>query len=454
MSNNISDPILNAIQCQYNAILVTGSNLFDLQVEVGNSTDLFYRPLYIAEKLFEMGYHVLRYSRSAGFSVHKYSQVKDKSSLDTILKNSGIFQHLGSNSISPTEVIEIFRAFKKIASAKHQNPFVIIVDYVPHLASQQSPTIEERIVAETLNDIASLPAVKKSANILVVYAHEDGNISSLLKGLYKVSYGYPTSDEYEQFINIISNRPNEFGATDADIMTIAKLSRGLTLSQIANLFIEAKSKDKKVTISQINEEKRRLIEQVSENTLKVLPTDITFDDIAGIDVPKRIFLDFAEKLKNQDSASPKAILAAGPPGTGKSALASAFANACGFNLVELSDQIKSMWVGESESRLNLALSLIEALAPVVLFIDEFDQAFSSRSQANLDGGVSSHYLKTLMKWLGDDSKRGKIVIYACSNTPQLLDPAMINRFITVPLLEATPIELAHIFPKIEKGSLV
>ena len=55
-----------------------------------------------------------------------------------------------------------------------------------------------------------------------------------------------------------------------------------------------------------------------------------------------------------------------------------------------------------------------------------------------------------MKWLGDDSKRGQIVIYACSNTPQLLDPAMINRFITVPLLEATPIEMAHIFPKIEK----
>ena len=184
--------------------------------------------------------------------------------------------------------------------------------------------------------------------------------------------------------------------------------------------------------------------------MNVLSTNLSFDDLAGIEVPKRIFLDFAEKLKNQDPASPKAILAAGPPGTGKSAIASAFANACGFNLVELSDQIKSMWVGQSEARLNVALNLIEALSPVVLFIDEFDQSFSNRSQANLDGGVSSHYLKTLMKWLGDDSKRGQIVIYACSNTPQLLDPAMLDRFVTIPLLEATPSEMVHIFPKIEK----
>jgi hypothetical protein len=47
--------------------------------------------------------------------------------------------------------------------------------------------------------------------------------------------------------------------------------------------------------------------------------------------------------------------------------------------------------------------------------------------------------------------RGKICIVGCSNTPQLLDPAMIDRFgITLPLLEATPIDIARIFPKIEK----
>jgi AAA+ superfamily predicted ATPase len=108
-------------------------------------------------------------------------------------------------------------------------------------------------------------------------------------------------------------------------------------------------------------------------------------------------------------------------------------------------------VGESESRLNLALNLIEALSPVILMIDEIDQQFQSRSSASNDGGVSQHYLKTLFKFAARDDLRGKICIVACSNTPQLLDPAMIDRFgVTLPLLEPTPEDIARIFPMIEK----
>lgn len=231
----------------------------------------------------------------------------------------------------------------------------------------------------------------------------------------------------------------EYAKSDVDIPTLAKLSRGLNLTQIAAIFKEAAANHQVVGKENIISEKERLIEQISENTLNVLPTELTFDDMAGLEVPKGVLKGFAEKLSVQDKSSPRAILLAGPSGTGKSTIVSAFANACGFNLVELSDQIKSMWVGESESRLNLALNLIEALSPVILFIDEIDQTFSNRSSSSLDGGVSSHYLKTLFKFAARDDLRGKICIVGCSNTPQLLDPAMINRFVTIPLLEASPL---------------
>lgn len=224
----------------------------------------------------------------------------------------------------------------------------------------------------------------------------------------------------------------------------------MNLTQLASLFREAKVRNIQVTKNEIIAEKQRLIEQISERTLTVLPTEITFDDLAGLETPKRVLADFAVKLSKQDPSSPRAILLAGPPGTGKTTIASAFANACSFNLVELSDEIKSMWVGQSEARLALALQLIQSLAPVILFIDEIDQTFSNRSNTSYDGGVSSHYLKTLFKFAARDDLRGKICIMGCSNTPQLLDPAMINRFVTIPLLEATPIEMAAIFPKIQK----
>lgn len=443
------DAALNALENMHHAVLITG-NIFDLQVENGNNA-LYYRPLYLAEKLYEKGKFILRYSRSSGLTIHRYNDIKEnKKVLDDVLQRTGLNKFIGNKDISPTEVVEIFRGFKAIATNKYSVSFAIIVDYVPHLTSSQSADREMQIVAETISDIANLPSVQKAGNLLVVYAYEENNLSPLLKVLNKVTYSYPGIKEYEQFFTIISSRKDEFANTDLSVQEAAKLSRGLNLSQLASLFREAKSQNKTITKNEIISEKEKLIEQISEKTLTVLPTDITFDDLAGLDVPKRILKDFAQKLSIQHASSPRAILLAGPPGTGKTTIASAFANACGFNLVELSDEIKSMWVGQSEARLSLALQLIQSLSPVILFIDEIDQTFSNRSNASMDGGVSSHYLKTLFKFAARDDLRGKICIVGCSNTPQMLDPAMINRFVTIPLLEATPKEMAAIFPKIQK----
>lgn len=445
----MNDAAFTALSNEHHAILITG-NIFDLQVENG-SNSLYYRPLYLAEKLFEKGKFILRYSRSSGLTIHRYNDIKqNKKILDDILQRMGLNRFIGNKDISTTEVVEIFRGFKAIATSKYSVPFAIIVDYAPHLTSSQSADREMQIVAETISDIANLPSVQKAGNSLIVYAYEESNLSPLLKVLNKVNYSYPGIREYEQFYQIIFNRKDEFGTTELSIQEASKLSRGLNLSQLASLFRESKAKNEVVTKADIISEKEHLIEQISEKTLTVLPTDITFNDLAGLEVPKKILLGFAKKLSDQDPASPRAILLAGPPGTGKTTIVSAFANACGFNLLELSDEIKSMWVGQSEARLSLALQLIQSLSPVILFIDEIDQTFSNRSNATVDGGVSSHYLKTLFKFAARDDFRGRICIVGCSNTPQLLDPAMINRFITIPLLEATPEEMAAIFPKIQK----
>jgi SpoVK/Ycf46/Vps4 family AAA+-type ATPase len=443
------DKALEAIENKHHCLLITG-NIFDLQVEPGNNL-LYYRPLYLAEKMYEQGKFILRYSRSTGLSIHRYTDLKkEKNLLDDILQRSGLNRFVGNKDIRPTEVVEIFRGFKNIASSKHSIPFVFIVDYIPHLTSGQTADREMQIVAETISDIANLPSVQKAENYLIVYAYEENNLSPLLKVLHRIEYRYPDLEEYEQFFTILQDRDEDFGSTELSPKDAARIVRGLKLNQLASLFKEAKIKGKAVTKNEIIDEKERLIEQISERTLTVLPTDITFDDLAGLETPKRILLDFSSKLSKQDPSSPRAILLAGPPGTGKTTLASAFANAAGFNLVELSDEIKSMWVGQSEARLALALQLIQSLAPVVLFIDEIDQTFSNRTNTSLDGGVSSHYLKTLFNFASRDDLRGKICILGCTNTPQLLDPAMINRFVTIPLLEATPKDMTAIFPKIQK----
>ncbi len=359
------DAALDALENMHHAILITG-NIYDLQVETGNNA-LYYRPLYLAEKLYEKGKFILRYSRSSGLSIHRYNDIKkDKAVLDDVLQRTGLNKFVNNRDISPTEVVEIFRGFKSIATNRHSVSFAIIVDFVPHLTSSQSADREMQIVAETISDIANLPSVQKAGNLLIVYAYEENNLSPLFKVLNKVNYSYPGIMEYEQFFSIISSRNDEFASTNLSVQEAAKLSRGLNLTQLASLFREAKAQNKSISKNEIISEKEKLIERISEKTLTVLPTDITFDDLAGLEVPKRVLNDYAKKLSIQHLSSPRAILLAGPPGTGKTTIASAFANACGFNLVELSDEIKSMWVGQSEARLSLALQLIQSAitAPV------------------------------------------------------------------------------------------
>lgn len=441
------DLIMQAMKEGHTAILATG-NIFDYQWDFLKKMAI-YRPYYVAEMMFEKGYFVLRYSRSSGLTVYREKEVKKIGELNDLLRKYGLSEYKDRKDISPTEVIEVFRSIKRIMTTQHQTPVVVIVDYTQNLCTREG-SVEERIVAETLNDIACLPKSRKSGNYLIAYAHEECNLSPLLKNMYRVNYGYPTLEEYQEFIEYL-NQKEDYADTNLNAADLAKICRGLTLSQIEGIFKAAKVNVQTVTRNHIINEKKELIERMSEGTLTVLDADLTFDDLAGLDVPKAEMLKIADKLKRGDKSSPRAILLPGPPGTGKSTIVKAFANACGFTLVELSDSIKSKWVGESESRLALALNLLVALAPIVLMIDEIDQTFSNRSATSNDGGVASHYLKTIFKFAARDDLRGKIVIVGCSNTPQLLDPAMIDRFgVTIPLLEATPDDIVRIFPIIEK----
>jgi AAA+ superfamily predicted ATPase len=471
MAKNKKDPVLQAIIEKRHSILVSGNNVFDNQIEMEypfpdeyasadtkrkgeideRKSKIFYRPTYVANHLFEQGYYVLRFSQNSGFTIFKENKLQDRSELDSLLGKHNMKNLIGLPGTDPEKVANVFCGFKKLAYEKSKRSFVFIIDYTPHIVSKESATVVDEIIAETINELTFSPQVKANGHLVVAYAHEDGNLSSLLKGMTKITYNYPTPEEYEHFINIIVSRTNEYADCEVDTGELAKICRGLTLNQIATLFRAAKENGETVSREEILKEKEKLIDQISEGTLKVLPTNLSFDDLAGLEVPKKVMIEFAEKLKDNSAASPRAILLTGPPGTGKSTIVSAFAKECGWNCVELSDAIKSKWVGESEARLKLALDLIVALSPVILMIDEIDQTFQSRSAVANDGGVTQHYLKTLFKFAADDSLRGKVCIVGCSNAPQLLDEAMSDRFrVTIPLLAPTANDIANIFPKIEE----
>jgi hypothetical protein len=109
---------------------------------------------------------------------------------------------------------------------------------------------------------------------------------------------------------------------------------------------------------------------------------------------------------------PKGVMLCGISGGGKSQLAKLIAKE--FNLALLRLDVGALfgrYVGESEESTRRALQLAEVLAPVVLWIDEADKAFSGVGVGG-DGGVSTRVFGHFLTWLSEKQDSVFVVITA------------------------------------------
>jgi SpoVK/Ycf46/Vps4 family AAA+-type ATPase len=114
----------------------------------------------------------------------------------------------------------------------------------------------------------------------------------------------------------------------------------------------------------------------------------------------------------------------GPPGTGKSYLAECFAKECRMLCVRFRP-LRQMYVGQSERNQEKAFSAIRALAPVVVLVDESDQAEGgSRDQGSGDSGVTERMRASAFAFWGESALRGKVLRIDITNRVDLIDAAM------------------------------
>ncbi len=121
---------------------------------------------------------------------------------------------------------------------------------------------------------------------------------------------------------------------------------------------------------------------------------------------------------------PRGVLLTGVPGCGKSLAAKAVAAAWGLPLVLLDPgRLFDRYVGGSEEKLRNALAAVEAMSPVVLWIDEVEKGFSSGMES--DGGVTSRMLGTFLRWLQEHPDG--VFIVATANNVHALPPEFLRR---------------------------
>jgi len=158
--------------------------------------------------------------------------------------------------------------------------------------------------------------------------------------------------------------------------------------------------------------------------------DVTYEDIGGLDDELKkvremieLPLKHPEVFERLGIEAPKGVLLHGSPGTGKTLLAKAVANETNANFILINGpEIMSKYYGQSEENLRKKFEEAEKSAPSIIFIDEIDAIASKREEAK--GEVEKRVVAQLLAIMDGLQARGKVIVIAATNIPNVLDPAL------------------------------
>ncbi|MCD6359749.1 MAG: ATP-binding protein [Armatimonadetes bacterium] len=202
---------------------------------------------------------------------------------------------------------------------------------------------------------------------------------------------------------------------------LAQATNGMTLQQIGAMIRTAHSERRPLDLAEVSIHKRNVIEAEIGDLVEFTSSKLGLDAVAGVDRQKQLLLDTVHALEEGNTdLVPKGILLVGPPGTGKTFTMRCFARDCGIPFVELRN-VFSKYVGSTEANLEKLFHYLEALAPIFVFIDEFDQSYGRRVTSDSDSGVSRRVFGMFNNFLSDDSHQGRIIFGAATNRPDLID---------------------------------
>ncbi len=216
------------------------------------------------------------------------------------------------------------------------------------------------------------------------------------------------------------------------IVAVARSLRGLTRSQAAAVVHDTIHDDRCFDDSDIElalAQKRRIL--ACDGVLDSIETLLSLDDLGGLDNLKAWLRRRSPELLAARGAeygleTPRGVLILGVQGAGKSACAKAIASAWRRSLLRLDPgALYDRFVGSSERRLRDALRQAEAMAPIVLWIDEIEKGFASAASRSIDGGLSQRLFGSLLTWMQEH--RSPVFIAATANDIEALPPELLRK---------------------------
>jgi SpoVK/Ycf46/Vps4 family AAA+-type ATPase len=200
---------------------------------------------------------------------------------------------------------------------------------------------------------------------------------------------------------------------------LAQNTAGLNFIQLRTILADVLENQHPLTYEFLSTRKKELIEAEAYGMLEFVETDYNLDMVAGHGDAKKHLREAAVALRNnRPDVMPMGYLVNGPVGTGKTFLVTCFAGEIGIPMVKLKN-FRSQWQGQTEANLERILTLLQAMTPVAVMIDEADAMLGDRNSSG-DSGVSSRVFGQIASFMSNSKNRGKILWFLMTARPDLM----------------------------------
>jgi hypothetical protein len=392
---------------------------------------------YLEEMLRKGGYIVINYDVSRGMRFLDDADARAFLALanQNLPPRDHLVRSIYDFPKESTRALAFIEAFI-VGVETSKRPVAVLLEYAEHLAPNGDPrtmTEIDRINTVTIQRFAQL-FYERLQNL----TSRDAVCFLLTQNLHDI---HPNVAQSEVVVAIDVPRPNaadrarflrfqqaklvvegrESLAMDLTEAQLVEQTAGLSLTGIRHLFLRAlQSKERRLSQAFVTQRKRELIERDSRGMLEVLAPRHGMSAVGGNASIKEFFASAARDLREGQRDVPVGVICPGPNGVGKTFIAKAFARDSGINCVALKN-FRGMYVGQTEANLDTIFSILKAMTPNVVIIDEADKTLGN--EKGDDGNkVDERVFGAFTAFMGDPAFRGKIFWLLLTARPYNLAP--------------------------------
>lgn len=255
--------------------------------------------------------------------------------------------------------------------------------------------------------------------------------SELSKEIAILDFPLPTPAELDKLLSasLEAAKGVEIDLTDQDKDDFVKSATGLTWDEARLAFSHAFSGKKVINrdaVKVVIEEKSRIVRK--DGILEYIDVDFSMEEIGGLDNLKEWLLArtkfFSREAQKFGLSAPKGILLTGISGCGKSSCVKAISQYWRLPLMRLDmTKVYGGFAGNPEESMRRALQTIEAVAPVILWIEEIEKGVAGFAQG--DGGITARIFSSFLTWMQE--KKALVFVAATANQIDQLPPELLRK---------------------------